>query len=437
MIKGLINTGNGAPANEGRETTKLLYTQIRTNGGTQMRTGVNEVTAGEYADEIRRGVEFPPVIVFYDGETYWLGDGFHRVRAYFMAGGHTAEIPAEVRPGTRRDAVLWAAGANASHGLRRTRQDKERAVDALLADDEWGQWADREIARRCNVSHTFVAARRKLHTGNTASMNGDAPTERTFIHPKTGQLATMNVAGQRQAAQNRLNVKETEAIIWQVLEQETNKEPADMLAWLNSEQGNAIPTYERPAAVVIGAGEFWAAERLVRNRLTEMVAADESRAAEAERWGDPGDDDPPTRQLTPDETEAVIWRVIQKDGGESLDEQEAEVRKRTKIEDYAHALNPGVEFNDREFGLALLRVRKQLADKLVRRWAAGKASSPHDDTAHAKRQRAIQAEIEFWAGAQRRVNQIGELTGRWTGPALALGRAIGDVLKLLQENVTE
>jgi hypothetical protein len=52
--------------------------------------------------------------------------------------------------------MLYAAGANAAHGLRRTSFDKRRAVETLLKDKEWGQWSDREISRRCHVSDHFV-----------------------------------------------------------------------------------------------------------------------------------------------------------------------------------------------------------------------------------------------------------------------------------------
>ena len=61
---------------------------------------------------------FPPVIVFREGDDYWLADGFHRVAARRQAG--IRHIEAEIREGTKRDAVLYAAGANAHHGLRRT-----------------------------------------------------------------------------------------------------------------------------------------------------------------------------------------------------------------------------------------------------------------------------------------------------------------------------
>lgn len=183
-----------ALASEGKPTTLLEYTQIRVNGGTQMRAALNEETASEYADALRGGATLPPVVVFHDGSDYWLGDGFHRVRAHFMAHGHTARIPAEVRSGTRRDAVLCAAGANADHGLRRTADDKRRAVETLLRDEEWQGWSDREIARRCHVSHPFVSKVRgeiePAHTGNVTSME----TERTFVHPKTGEPTTMRTA---------------------------------------------------------------------------------------------------------------------------------------------------------------------------------------------------------------------------------------------------
>ena len=61
----------------------------------------------------------------------------------------------------------------------------------LLNDSEWGQWSDREIARRCGVGHPLVAKIRGGHTGINSSMK---PTERTFIHHKTGEPATMQTA---------------------------------------------------------------------------------------------------------------------------------------------------------------------------------------------------------------------------------------------------
>lgn len=47
------------------------------------------------------------------------------------------------------------------HGLRRSNADKRRAMQMLLDDAEWVQWSDREVAKACAVSHTFVAEQRR------------------------------------------------------------------------------------------------------------------------------------------------------------------------------------------------------------------------------------------------------------------------------------
>jgi DNA modification methylase/uncharacterized ParB-like nuclease family protein len=127
---------------------------IRTDGGTQPRAALDEAVIAEYAEALREGAHFPPVVVFHDGRDYWLADGFHRLHAAARAG--RAELAADVRQGDRRAAVLHAVGANAEHGLRRTGADKRRAVLCLLGDAEWREWPQGEIARRCVVSREYV-----------------------------------------------------------------------------------------------------------------------------------------------------------------------------------------------------------------------------------------------------------------------------------------
>jgi uncharacterized ParB-like nuclease family protein len=134
----------------------LSVTSIRTDGGTQSRAAIDEGVVTDYQDHIDK---LPPVVVFYDGADYWLADGFHRLEAHKRTGRES--ITAEVRQGTRRDAVLFSVGANASHGLRRTNADKRRAVDLLLRDAEWRLKSDRWVASRCGVSHDFVNRHRK------------------------------------------------------------------------------------------------------------------------------------------------------------------------------------------------------------------------------------------------------------------------------------
>lgn len=140
----------------GPQVMALDISAVRLDGETQPRAGINQAVVEDYASDMEaNGAEFPPVQVVYDGEAYWLWDGFHRLHARKRNGLYT--VPAIVRQGTRRDAVLLSVGANATHGFRRTNEDKRRAVLALLEDEEWRQWSDREIARRCAVSNQFVS----------------------------------------------------------------------------------------------------------------------------------------------------------------------------------------------------------------------------------------------------------------------------------------
>ena len=182
------------------EATTLPIGAIRRDGGTQARAGLDDATVAEYAEALDNGVTFPPVTVYHDGACYWLADGFHRAAAHIKAG--RTEIRALVEQGGQRDAILHACGANAEHGLRRTNDDKRRAVDVLLRDPEWSGWSDRQIAKICRVSRPFVASRRG-HTGNVASMDGAKGANRTFTHHRTGQPTTMNTAAIAAANQAR------------------------------------------------------------------------------------------------------------------------------------------------------------------------------------------------------------------------------------------
>ena len=115
-------------------------------------------TVAQYKGDLASGVVFPPLVVFFDGKINWVADGFHRGQAYREAGASTC--PCDVRQGTKRDAILYAVGANSTHGLQRTNKDKRRAVMTLLNDAEWSQKSDREVARLAGVSHPFVLSLR-------------------------------------------------------------------------------------------------------------------------------------------------------------------------------------------------------------------------------------------------------------------------------------
>jgi hypothetical protein len=120
--------------------------------------GVNQRTVADYAAAMQAGAVFPPIVVYVDQQgAHWLADGFHRTAGAALAG--LAELPADVRHGSRHDALLYAASANTEHGVRRTGKDKRRAVELVMR--EFPNATDRWIGERCGVDHKTVASVRR------------------------------------------------------------------------------------------------------------------------------------------------------------------------------------------------------------------------------------------------------------------------------------
>lgn len=152
---------------------KLNLNTIRIDGGTQSRVEINNDAVSDYAEAVKVGIEFPPVVVFHDGADHWLADGFHRFHAHKQAG--KASILAEIHNGTARDAILFSVGANGAHGLRRSNADKRKAVETVLRDAEWAKWSDRKVADLCGVGAPLVGDIRKAICNPIT----DAPAVRT------------------------------------------------------------------------------------------------------------------------------------------------------------------------------------------------------------------------------------------------------------------
>ena len=137
----------------------LKFSQIRIDGGTQMRVSINQDKVAEYADKMREDAVFPPLKVMFDGTVYWLYDGFHRYFAAQAAGFNAIQV--EYKPGTMKDAQDYALGANDDHGLPRSIEDKRKAVETALEMERHKDKSDREIAKLCKVSASFVGSIRR------------------------------------------------------------------------------------------------------------------------------------------------------------------------------------------------------------------------------------------------------------------------------------
>ena len=142
-----------------QDIKSIELNKIRLDGGTQPRKKIHEEAIQSYTEVLLDGAKMPPVIVYFDGKDNWLADGFHRYHAHKRAG--YAEIKCSVTKGTKRDAFIFSLGANATHGMPRTNEEKRDTVITALNDPEICDMKDREIAKICNVSNMTVGRIRK------------------------------------------------------------------------------------------------------------------------------------------------------------------------------------------------------------------------------------------------------------------------------------
>ena len=136
---------------------RLSLEDIDIFSGTQTRVSTNDEAVEAYAEAMKLGAEFPPVVVFFDGAKHYLADGFHR----YLAAKKIEEpkLAAEVNEGTRRDALIHALGSNATNGVYRTNADKRNAAEIAL--EEWTDHSNAYLADICKVSIELVRRVRK------------------------------------------------------------------------------------------------------------------------------------------------------------------------------------------------------------------------------------------------------------------------------------
>lgn len=129
-------------------STEGLQVRVETN-----RAHVDDLVevigdSGQWPDAI------PPIVVFgREPGPYFLADGHHRLQAAQEAG--CTEVPVVLHPGDKQDALWYAVGANATHGLRRTADDRRNAI--LTAHRLDSGMSQRRIAELCKVSQERVS----------------------------------------------------------------------------------------------------------------------------------------------------------------------------------------------------------------------------------------------------------------------------------------
>lgn len=133
----------------------MLISQIRIDA-TQIRESMSTETVDAYAELMKEGVSFPPIIVFEDDTgRYWLADGFHRLEARKKTVPGLIHIDVDLRKGSKLEAILYSRRINGAHGLPLTRAAKKHAIVMVLkecpdADQKW-------IAEKAGCTQGYVS----------------------------------------------------------------------------------------------------------------------------------------------------------------------------------------------------------------------------------------------------------------------------------------
>ena len=111
-------------------------------------------------------------------EDFHVVDGHHTLEAARNNFGDDHCVKFEVRGKTFRDAYFLATGTNASHGKRRSNEEKRLAVLRWLEDDDMKEWTDGCIAKHCYVAGSTVT---RISDELVQNMSYTRPTKRKYL----------------------------------------------------------------------------------------------------------------------------------------------------------------------------------------------------------------------------------------------------------------
>ena len=112
-----------------------------------------------FAEQMREGVVFSPIRVWWDGITYWLADGLHRVMAAEQAG--LSEIPCEIHLGTQSNAQWDCYAHLAVHALRGSLEERQSLFALVFQHLDASALSDDRIAQHLGVAESLVRQWRK------------------------------------------------------------------------------------------------------------------------------------------------------------------------------------------------------------------------------------------------------------------------------------
>lgn len=159
----------------------------------QLRKAVSPDTVKKYAAAKKDGVVMPPAsgTVDLEAKEVYCFDGGHRLEAAKLNG--ETHLLMELTLGTKRDAILNAAGVNEEHGLARTKEDKRNSVQEVLDDTEWRCRSSSWIAQVTHTSVPYVEELRKKADKAARAQGGEPSAPRTRLVKRGGKEYEMKI----------------------------------------------------------------------------------------------------------------------------------------------------------------------------------------------------------------------------------------------------
>jgi len=350
MLSGLITTTEEVPTTG--EFPQLQLKQIRRDGGTQPREGINQEHVDNMVATLEGGGGLPPVEVMYDGSDYWLVNGFHRCAAHEKHG--TDHIAVIIKQGTLDDAKWESLGANRE--LPRTQREIERNTKDALRHPRSQGMSNRALAAHLGVDHKTIGKYR-----NELQSTGEIPqlTQRAGADGRTRDVSGIADANRQRVTKKLMDVAESEAFLWNLINESIpDSSSKARLDWFcNLPQTVDYFSKYLLADQALDHETLGLAWRRVFRQLSEQV------------------DDHPMPPLTFDETMSLVWRVVKAQNTLSTPNMAfrwrtylAWIEKHQEPKDYKHMLPA----NRRLDGQLLTNARVQIIAELNKSLEAAK-----------------------------------------------------------------
>ena len=138
-----------------KNITALNIAELVADPKYQQRVGEDKSAIDDLATAYRNAEAIPPIdVVNIDGKNF-IVDGFHRFFGAQKAGITSLQCHVEVA--TEEQALIKSLGANSKNlALKRTNDDKRKAVTTALTCRDFNSKSNREIAAICKVSPGLV-----------------------------------------------------------------------------------------------------------------------------------------------------------------------------------------------------------------------------------------------------------------------------------------